>query len=1349
MMLAVKHLDPVLGIDIHLIITPPGAVVPIPHPHIGIVFDPFDYLPIIGATVKVNGLLRAQAGTGGIALPPHFPIGGVFLKPPGNDNETFMGSSTVLVDDEPFTHMLLPVLSCQDIGMPRPPRKKSKGGARSLLLPTTVALSIPAGPPVFVGGPPTISLSGLGEQLVMGALLKGLKKLRKVQKGSRKMKALSDRIHRAADKVMDKLKMGPRARNRVHKSICTLTGHPVDVVMGRVVTEVVDWALPGPIPLSFERHYSSAWGARDSVMGYGWSHSLDLAVWEEDGRVVYRAEDGREIEFDTSSLPNQRMQPGTELYEPIDRLTLRRVGELRWEVRTAEGLVHEFRQVAAGAPRGLSRVVRTRNQVGRSVTYDYDANGRLEWVVDSVGRRIRFEHDALGHLIRTWLPHPGQPGLLPYNRYVYSEAGDLVEVYDALEHAARYACQDHLLVRDTDRTGLSFYFEYDAQGPEAWCVRTWGDGGIYDHRLRYDKHAQITEVANSLGHTTTYHSDGRGVVVKRVDPLGGEWRYEYDAFLRKTSEVDPLGNASYAEYDVRGNCTKVMEPDGATLRFEHDEQDNVVRGMDELGGEWQWVHDRNGSLIEQINPLGERLRYERKEGMPVSIIEPSGARVELQYDHELNIARLREPNGIETTYSHDRWGRLIQIRRSDGGGWRIQYDLGDRPVRIEEPDGDVQIFVHDAEGNLLEERSAGRQARYTYTGFHWPESIQEPGGVVRMEYDLEGGLLGIRNEHGEDYRLARDARGEVIEEHGFDGGIRRYERDLMGQVIKLHQAGGGEARMAYDVAGELVKVQYADGSQARFVYRADGQLIVAENEAAKVEFELDALGRTLGESSNGHWVRSRYDARGNRVELRSSCGLECLFAFDSASRLQALTTSPTGNAGTSRRLDFAHDASGRRSEMSLPGGVRSRWAWDGMGRPERRTISHASVQSEWRSYHWRPGDQLGELEDSLQGHIRFQHDARSRLVATHFSDGRSQFRLQDAAGNLFQRADLRDRVYGRANRLEECEGSHLEYDADGNLIRRILPDGSIWHYGYNGAGFLTRVIRPDGLCVSFTYDALGRRIRKSTQEEEVTWVWDGEELLHELRDAAEPTSWVRAPDGLTPLVKFEGQAFYAILQDHLETPEVMYDESGRPVWRATYDSYGAIESRASESTCPWRWPGQYADEETGLYYNRFRYYDPAAGRYISPDPTGVDGGINLYAYVGDPLVMGDPLGLDWNYVLLDANDEVYYVGRASDNQTLKDIERRHSKTEGADGLRFGHGDKPVQITPHGTKRNVARGIEQKTIAKNKTNIGRRKTNGNRVRGNNIRGVSKNNSKRKTYARAAERFLSKNKVKYCN
>ncbi|MFY0573455.1 PAAR domain-containing protein [Cystobacter fuscus] len=105
MMPAAKHFDPLLGIDIHLI-QPPGGVppVPIPHPHIGMVFDPMDYVPILGATVLVGGVPRAQAGTSGIALPPHIPMGGVFIKPPANESEVFMGSSTVSVDGDAFSH---------------------------------------------------------------------------------------------------------------------------------------------------------------------------------------------------------------------------------------------------------------------------------------------------------------------------------------------------------------------------------------------------------------------------------------------------------------------------------------------------------------------------------------------------------------------------------------------------------------------------------------------------------------------------------------------------------------------------------------------------------------------------------------------------------------------------------------------------------------------------------------------------------------------------------------------------------------------------------------------------------------------------------------------------------------------------------------------------------------------------------------------------------------------------------------------------------------------------------------------------------------------------------------------
>ena len=140
-----KQFDIVMGVDIH-IVQPPGPVppLPIPHPFIGIVFDPMEFVPMIGASILVSGVPRAQAGTAVKAVPPHIPIGGVFVKPPSNDGEVFMGSLTIPAEGEPLAFMGSPVLTCQDAGMvsiPRPNRK-SKNKAKSMVLPMSFLMCI-------------------------------------------------------------------------------------------------------------------------------------------------------------------------------------------------------------------------------------------------------------------------------------------------------------------------------------------------------------------------------------------------------------------------------------------------------------------------------------------------------------------------------------------------------------------------------------------------------------------------------------------------------------------------------------------------------------------------------------------------------------------------------------------------------------------------------------------------------------------------------------------------------------------------------------------------------------------------------------------------------------------------------------------------------------------------------------------------------------------------------------------------------------------------------------------------------------------------------------------------------
>jgi RHS repeat-associated protein len=199
---------------------------------------------------------------------------------------------------------------------------------------------------------------------------------------------------------------------------------------------------------------------------------------------------------------------------------------------------------------------------------------------------------------------------------------------------------------------------------------------------------------------------------------------------------------------------------------------------------------------------------------------------------------------------------------------------------------------------------------------------------------------------------------------------------------------------------------------------------------------------------------------------------------------------------------------------------------------------------------------------------------------------------------------------------------------------------------------LKQVICPDRKKVQFEYDALGRRTAKLFDNTITRWVWDGNTPLHEWKydlpdrpqpvidewgqvskDKAEPTenlvTWIFDEGSFRPAAKIEGKQQYSIITDYLGTPKEVYDTWGNKIWEIELEAYGKVRScSGDESFIPFRFQGQYHDEETGLYYNRFRYYSPEEGMYVTAqDPIRLKGGDRLYEYVHDPNVWMDPLGL--------------------------------------------------------------------------------------------------------------------------
>ena len=128
-------------------------------------------------------------------------------------------------------------------------------------------------------------------------------------------------------------------------------------------------------------------------------------------------------------------------------------------------------------------------------------------------------------------------------------------------------------------------------------------------------------------------------------------------------------------------------------------------------------------------------------------------------------------------------------------------------------------------------------------------------------------------------------------------------------------------------------------------------------------------------------------------------------------------------------------------------------------------------------------------------------------------------------------------------------------------------------------------------------------------------------------------TWVFDENSFVPAAKLVGDKSYSILTDHLGTPYEAYDEEGKKVWARELDLYGNAITGDS-SFIPFLYQGQYYDEEIGLAYNRFRYYSPESGTYISQDPIRLAGNNpNFYGYTFDCNTEVDVWGLDIHHII--------------------------------------------------------------------------------------------------------------------
>lgn len=1227
MLPASKHFTPVVGLDIHIVTLPPGVPTPLPHPFIGLVMDVANYIPFVGSTVNVNGVPRGTTFTSGmLGIFVHIPMGGPFVMAPmiGHDAYGFFGSMKTKAEGELFSPAGYMCMSCNDIGMPLSltPGPKMKP-IPSLYLPTSVSIPIPMGPPVIVGGPYVPDLMGLLMSLVMsygmGALMKG------IGKG---LKAFNKLLKKAFGES-----------NKLSKLLCKWGFEPVNLITGEVLYDGTDFELPGPIPIKWERAWYS-FSSYEGALGHGQHLAYDLPLVEDapGGAVALMLPDGRAVAFPPPG-------DGGASYNRTEKVTLRRKGGAYEVEHHGPGHTYAYVQVAPGTFKPATLTDRR----GFQVRFGYTPQGHLGRLTDAVGREVRLGLDARGRITQVSVHHDGRGQVKA--SYRYDGAGNLIGIADALGKETVMEFEGNRMVRKTDRNGMAFHWEYDGQGR---CTHTWGDGGVLEGWIEYREGHNL--VTDSLGRTSVYYFDGNNLCTQIKDPLGNSRFFEYTDDLELYREIDEEGRLTGYTYDERGNRTGVFLPDGGERRFFYDKDDRPVMAVDAGGGTTVYTYNKDG-LVKAIAAPGNSVtafEYDAHRRV-AAVVSPDGALTRLVYDKDQNLAEMHLPGGGKAAWTYDAWGNCLSARNPGAQRQHFQFDPLGRVTQVRLPDSNVIHLSYNAYDEVVGMVDRHRRVEFGYTPLGSLKMREENGVKVGFDYDTEERLRGIRNEHGEAYLFGRDAAGRIVRETGFDGITRLYNRDRAGKVVKVDRAGDRWTEYEHDLGGRITRAVHFDGTWETYSYDRDGRLIEAVNGNATVRIRRDAGGRVVEEWQDGHKVQSRHNPAGLRTHIASSLGAGIVIDRDPLGNVGGMSASVDGSEAWEARI--LRDALGREVERALTGGVVATWAYDAAGLPAAHGVAARGRETRRRAYRWDVNSRLTSIVDGLAGGIvNFGHDAFGGLAWAQYETGAFDYKLPDEVGNLFKAKDRKDRRYGEGGRLLECPDYTYAYDAEGNLTSRLGKiDLKRWDYHWQGNGMLREVVRPDRKAVSFEYDALGRRTAKIFDGMATRWVWDGNTPLHEwcYPAADRPrmvvdglggmgwshpesvpavglTTWVFDEGRFSPAAKIVGGRRFSIITDHLGTPVQMYDESGGLTWDAEYDIYGNIRrlTVGSLNDCPFRYPGQYADQETGLYYNRFRYYSPESGGYLSQDPIGLAGAMpNFYSYVNDSTVRIDPLGL--------------------------------------------------------------------------------------------------------------------------
>jgi len=1040
---------------------------------------------------------------------------------------------------------------------------------------------------------------------------------------------------------------------------------PVNTAIGAYYTSVVDATLPNiGLPFAFQRSYTSA-DTTEGPLGIGWTHSLGAQLTvASNGDVTLRGEDGQQLLYTKQADGSFHTPPGgrSALAAVVDGYELVRHDQMRYRFDTA------------------GRLQRMQDRNGRGLTLAYDREGHLARATLSGGRAVRFRSNADGLLISLRLPD---------------------------RRRIRYAYADGRLSRVTDVRGKVTRYTYDAGGRLASVIDPNGHAVV---RNTYGSDGRIGEQRNAVGDRTSFAwdpdsstatiTDARGnrwqhiyesnVLVREVDPLGNEVKYDYDSALNRTAVTDPRGNTTTMEYDDRGNLIEQVAPAPLSFRqrFEYNAQNDPISAADGRGNTTTFAYDPGGNLVRQTGPDGAVTRFTRDAGtgLPASVIDPNGHTTRLEYDRAGNLIRTSSPQGRVTTTTYDAGGRLIAVIDPRGNATganpsrfrtRLGYDRANRLRRVIDPLGHRTRYHYDAAGNLLRRTDAnGHVTRYHYDDANRLVAVTAPGGATTSyAYDQNGNLVQRTDANGHSTRHAYDAANRRIETRSPIGQRWTMAYDPAGNPTTMVTAAGngtptdgdGAVTMTYDAVNRPTKIEYSDDTpDVSLAYDGNGNLTQMTDGAGTETRTYDAQNRLRTVARDSSQFHYRYDPAGNLLHRTYPDGTQTDLAYNAD---RQLTKATSGGHATR----YAYDPAGNLRHTRLPNRTVETRTYDRAGQLIRIRSSrgHRLISDVAATL-----DAVGKprTEQRPEGTVRYRYDARDRLTRVCYAascdpaDGVIRYRYDPVGNRTFEArkgvpgaGDYRS-TFDAADQLLNTRGPQgvVSYDYDHNGNQTAAGPR---RYSYDLANRLTKA-SVDGRTTTYTYDGQGKRHTADTGGAGggMRYTWDVNSAVPQLvaeHDGQDHLQrrYLHGNDRIS-MTTPTGTSYYH--HDRLGSVTALSSADGDRQWAYSYEPFGTVRSADKLSSQPpenpMRFAGEYQDPATSLYHLRARDLAPTLGRFLQRDPIVGDISdpfVSAYVYARNiPTALVDPTGLTPSWFTSELEHD---LGDAKDALTLASI----------------------------------------------------------------------------------------------